>query len=160
MGISDFQEFQHHLNKKPGARKGRWTVLGFLALAVIAYTWIVANGGDRSNPLIMMVIVSLTVMYVVVPFVQRRSWKRNAIWQKQIEFNATPEHFEMSWGSSSQSKTAWVDVGEIEESPNHIYLWLGKSHAIIVPRRAFASEVEANQLLSMARTAKENSNGA
>lgn len=160
MGAENFSEFQTHLNNKPRSRRGQWFVWGVLALALIAYIWMVANGGDRDNPLIIVVIASAVTLFVVVPYIHRRSWKRNVLWQQEVSFEATPQHYEMKWGSSSETKAAWVDVDTIEQSPNQIYLWLGKTHAMILPRSAFASDAEADQLLAMARKAKENSNGA
>lgn len=54
------------------------------------------------------------------------------------------------WGSVAEGTLRWAAFGRVVGTPDYLYLYVGKSAATIVPRRAFGSPAAAAAFLEAA----------
>jgi hypothetical protein len=54
-----------------------------------------------------------------------------------------------------QSSTSWAGVDRVEQSPDHIFIYISPAAAHVIPRRAFKTADEAHAFFQLAQSRKQ-----
>lgn len=92
----------------------------------------------------------LAALWFGAPLLQRRSFRQSPHHNRQMTLSIERE------GLRGETLLPWSQIHSIEESPDHIFIVWGDNRLLIVPKRAFDSELAATQFAAKCRDGRES----
>jgi len=157
--VEDYLAFQeYHLSRRAGAgRTGlRHVVLVLLLLALISLI-LVLGEPNWLDPVPLALFIVLALLIGVFLFrrpllwaATRRNLSKDRTLFRTTRVTLSPEAVEWSRGPS-ESRTLWEGIEKVGVTETHLFLYISSFQALVVPGRAFASEVEFDDFIDAAR---------
>ena len=129
---------------------GLLSLVCFASIVLFIYSWLYAH-----DPFWTIVPIIAAMIYLLPRLFPT---KKRLVQQSSKTLGTLGEHLAMispDWffekTSVSETKRAWVAFDSIEEDANYEYFFISKTHAYVIPKRAFTSLAEAQAFLDRAR---------
>ncbi|KUO63219.1 MAG: hypothetical protein APF80_14140 [Alphaproteobacteria bacterium BRH_c36] len=97
----------------------------------------------------------LLLQFVVTPWQRRRSFQHQRLGDFEVAMEADDDGFTSS-SELAQGHMKWASIRQVDDLPEHVVLWPNNRIGWIVPKRAFATPMEAD---AFAHFAKEKTAG-
>ena len=164
--VKDYEAFFRAATRRAvlgtGSRKGRvryWLIFAINLAAWLAFASLLPSLFPGSP--LTQVFILIAVYAIFYSFWRRRSRRMRSpepggIFLGSHTFSLTPEGFE-DHGALSYSLTKWPAVRAIEETPEHVFVFVDKTAAHIMPKRCFPQSEEYQAFL---RELRERVQGA
>jgi hypothetical protein len=167
---TDLRAFQeYHLHRTPAFRRQYYG--GLVCVAILTPLVMVLLVGLSSQRWGLAAVVGLSGAIVgstVYPWLHRRA-RRKFVEQAvagqadgglfgAMEMQLAPTGLTVA-NRVARSLVDWAGVRSIEESPTHLYLYVSGVSAMIIPKRSFASESEAQEFMATAQRLHQGAQG-
>jgi YcxB-like protein len=123
-------------------------------IAIASYFVIHATRGEGqlilAIPYFGLALLLLAVVNVLAPWFHKRNFQRLRLGQSDIRLQATDRKLTIRQ-AGLDADAQWQVIECITETPSHIFLWLSRAQAFILPLRAFAAQTEAARFLDFVR---------
>ncbi len=155
--LDDYRVFSKAFrNLTPARRIVCWldVIVGVMMLVVAVYS--AANNDIEFAIFAALLAVLLACLRLVVaPWQQRRQFEHQRLGEHPVEMIADEDGFESN-SALTEGRQKWAGIRQVDDGPEHVFLWPNNRIGWIVPKRAFASQEEAE---AFAKFAKEKTAG-
>lgn len=124
------------------------TIIAFLLL--LGSVWF-AKTGDRALAAFYCTIgcLLLGLLFVFKPMLVRQQFRRQKIGNHDIIFTADEDGFSTD-AEVTRGTNKWSYIHRVDDFEHHVFLWPNDRIGYIVPKRAFASPLEAQGFVELA----------
>ncbi|MBU1212701.1 MAG: YcxB family protein [Alphaproteobacteria bacterium] len=156
--LDDFSALSRaYVRLTPARRFGRFVsvFMTVLLVAGVGFSLWVLNDNALAVYFAALAVFLLLLQFVVTPWQRRRSFEHQRLGDFEVEMKADADGFTSS-SELAQGHMKWASIRLVDDLPGHVILWPNNRLGWIVPKRAFATPVEAD---AFARLAKEKTAG-
>lgn len=156
--LDDFRVLTRAFNRLTRARRiGRYVgmfMTGLMVAGVVFSAWVLKDW-PMAYYFAALAMLLFLLQFLVTPWQQRRSFEHQRLGDYEVELEADEDGF-TSKSELSEGRQKWAFIRQVDDLPEHVILWPNNRIGWIVPKRAFATPMEAE---AFAKLAKEKTAG-
>lgn len=156
ISLSDYNAMCHVIARKKRFYRTRDVLFWLLVVANIAIpVWLLsalttnqikAQWMTLLLPNFAIAVGLIVFRYLLVPYVQRYTFNKQELSKNEVWLEVGKQGLRAKW-AGIDSKYSWDSIQDIDYAPHHLFFWINKMQAIILPLRAFKNDAHQNEFL-------------